>query len=60
MHVSATNGLIGIRIILGHYDAMAHKPKLTRVLDGLSAPGRVKYTNSCTPEPLVSPVHHCF
>lgn len=25
MHFSAMNGLIGIRIILGHYDAMAIK-----------------------------------
>lgn len=32
MHVSAMNGLIGIRIILGHYDAIAHKPKFRTTL----------------------------
>jgi hypothetical protein len=32
MHVSAMNGLIGIRVILGHYDAMAHKPKFRTIV----------------------------
>ena len=43
MHVSAMNGLIGIRIILGHYDAMAHKPKLTNVSHHLLG------TTTCSP-----------